>query len=319
MKLVTIDEGPHGTPGAILKTGDILRFARAADSGTLEAWIPETLRALLEAGKAGLSVVQELVDRVEAASDAYRSKLRDAGALTASINTRLLTPISEPRLIVCGSLNYRSHLKEMSDTPVPPRPTGFIKIAASVTGPDAPISVPTQAPDMVDWEGEVACVIGRRCHNVAAADAMDYIAGYTVVNDISARDWVGDAFKATAPWDARLTWEVNIMGKQFAGFTAVGPVIVTVDEINDPNDLTLQTRLNGEVVQNGNTSDVVFDFAASIAFYSRWYTFQPGDMITTGTPAGVGAGRKPPRFMGVGDTIEVEVSRIGVLRNTLVA
>src|SRR5258708_2429574 len=115
MKLVTIDEGPHGTPGAILKTGDILRFARAADSGTLEAWIPETLRALLEAGKAGLSVVQELVDRVEAASDAYRSKLRDAGALTASINTRLLTPISEPRLIVCGSLNYRSHLKEMSD------------------------------------------------------------------------------------------------------------------------------------------------------------------------------------------------------------
>ena len=319
MKLVTIDEGPHGTPGAILKTGEILRFAKAADSGTLEAWIPETLRDLLEAGKAGLSVVQKLVGRVEAASDDYRSKLRDAGALSAGVNTRLLTPIPEPRLIVGGSLNYHSHLKEMANTPPPPRPTGFIKIASSIIGPDAPIRVPAQAPDMVDWEGEVACVIGRRCHNVAAADAMDYIAGYTVVNDVSARDWVGDAFKATAPWDARLTWEVNIMGKQFEGFTAVGPVIVTVDEIEDPNDLTLQTRLNGEVVQNGNTGDVVFDFAASIAFYSRWYTFQPGDMITTGTPAGVGAGRKPPRFMGVGDTIEIEVSRIGVLRNTLVA
>jgi acylpyruvate hydrolase len=319
MKLVTIDEGPHGTPGAILKSAEILRFARAADSGTLEAWIPETLRALLEAGKAGLSIVQELVDRVEAASDAERSKLRAAGALTASTNTRLLTPIPEPRLIVCGGLNYHSHLKEMSGTPPPPRPTGFIKIASSITGPDAPINVPAQAPDMVDWEGEVACVIGRRCHNVAAADAMDYIAGYTVVNDISARDWVSDSFRATAPWDARLTWEVNIMGKQFAGFTAVGPVIVTADEIRDPNDLALQTRLNGEIVQNGNTSDVVFDFAASIAFYSRWYTFQPGDMISTGTPAGVGVGRKPPRFMRVGDTIEVEVSRIGVLRNTLVA
>jgi len=123
MKLVTIDEGPHGTPGAMLKTGEILRFGRAADAGTLEAWIPETLRALLEAGKAGLAVVRELVDRVETTSDAHRSKLRDAGALTARVNTRLLTPIPEPRLIVCAGLNYRSHLKEMSGTPVPRRPT----------------------------------------------------------------------------------------------------------------------------------------------------------------------------------------------------
>ena len=172
---------------------------------------------------------------------------------------------------------------------------------------------------MVDWEGELACVIGRTCHRVSEAEALGCIAGYTVLNDVSARDWVQDVFNATDPWAARMTWELNIMGKQFAGFTAIGPALVTADEVGDPAALTLETRLNGAVVQHVSTSDVIYGFAASIAFYARWYTLRPGDIISTGTPAGVGAGRKPQMFMKAGDTIEVEISRVGLLRNRITA
>lgn len=319
MRLVTIDTGVRGTPGALLSSGEILHLARAAAPGTLETWIPETLRDILGAGEAGLAAVRGLIARIEAASADELAASRAAGTITDPATTRLLAPIPEPRLIIGGGLNYRSHLREMSGTPEPSRPTGFIKAAASVVGPDAPIRVPPQAPDMVDWEGELACVIGRLCHNVTPAQALGCIAGYTIVNDVSARNWVGDVFTATAPWPARLSWEMNIMGKQFAGFTAMGPVLATADEVGDPDDLTLETRLNGEVVQRVHTSDVIFGFAESIAFFSRWYTFHPGDLITTGTPAGVGVGRKPPLYMKPGDTIEVEVGKIGVLRNRIVA
>ena len=317
MKLVTIDTGPRGTPGAWLPSGDILHLARAAAPGTAEAWIPGSVRDLLEAGEEGLGIVRRLVERVAAASPERLAALREAGALTPADRTRLLAPVTEPRLIIGGGLNYHSHLKEMAGTPSPSRPTGFLKVAASVAGPDAAIRVPAGAPDMVDWEGELACVIGRACHGVSEADALAHVAGYTIVNDISARDWVADVFGSTAPWDARLTWEVNIMGKQFPGFTAMGPVLTTADEAGDPNGLTLETRLNGTVVQHDSTGGVIFGFAQSIAFFSRWYALQPGDVITTGTPAGVGAGRKPPQYMKPGDTIEVEVSRIGVLRNPI--
>jgi acylpyruvate hydrolase len=317
MKLVTIEAGRDGEAGAILANGEILHLVRAGREGTPEAWIPDSLRRILAAGPAGLDVIRALIKRIEALSEAERATLRAAQIVTPYATTRLRAPLPEPRLIIGGGLNYRSHLKEMSGTPEPSRPTGFVKTAASVTGPESIIRLPPQNASMVDWEGELACVIGRPCHNVSAAEAMDYVAGFTIINDVSARDWVHDVFKASTPWDARLTWEVNIMGKQFAGFTAMGPVLATTDEVGDPNDLTLETRLNGEVVQHVHTSDVIFDFAASLAFFSRWYAFSPGDLITTGTPAGVGVGRKPPKFMQAGDTIEVEISRIGLLRNRI--
>ncbi|MGO8918380.1 MAG: fumarylacetoacetate hydrolase family protein [Stellaceae bacterium] len=317
MKLLTIDTGDDGTAGALLSSGEVLDFRRAAEPGTCEMWIPRRLRDILEAGAEGIGIVRGLVEKVEAAGAERLAALRAAGALIDYSAVKLLAPIPEPRLIIGGGLNYRSHLKEMSGTPEPARPTGFVKVASSVTGPGTAIRVPPQARAMVDWEGEIACVIGRSCHNVTPAEAMACIAGFTIVNDISARDWVGDVFGATAPWEARLSWELNIMGKQFAGFTAIGPVLATVDEVGDPNDLTLETRLNGDVVQRGHTGDVIFDFAQSVAFFSRWYTFRPGDIVTTGTPAGVGVGRRPAKFMHPGDIIEVKVSRIGTLRNVI--
>lgn len=317
MKLLTIDTGREGTAGALLSSGEVLDFGRVAEPGTCEMWIPTRLRDILEAGREGLAIVRGLVERVEAAGAERLAALRAAGALIDYSAVRLLAPIPEPRLIIGGGLNYRSHLKEMSGTPEPARPTGFVKVASSVTGSGTSIRVPPQARSMVDWEGELACVIGHTCHNVTPAAAMACIAGFTIVNDVSARDWVADVFAATAPWEARLTWELNMMGKQFAGFTAIGPVLATLDEVGNPNDLTLQTRLNGDIVQRCHTSDVIFDFADSVAFFSRWYTFHPGDIVTTGTPSGVGVGRKPPKFMRPGDVIEVEVSRIGTLRNVI--
>jgi 2-keto-4-pentenoate hydratase/2-oxohepta-3-ene-1,7-dioic acid hydratase in catechol pathway len=319
MKLVTIDTGRGGVPGALLASGEILDLHAAAAPGTPESWIPATLRELIAGGPGGLAIVRDLVARVEAAKADTRSALRASGTLREAATTRLRAPIPEPRLVIGGGLNYRSHLQEMVGTPEPARPTGFLKAISSITGPDSTIRLPPRAPAMVDWEGELACVIGRACHDVTPQEALGCIAGYTVVNDISARDWVGDVFTATQPWEARLTWELNIMGKQFAGFTAMGPAITTADEIGDPNNLTLETRLNGEVVQHVHTSDVIFGFAESVAFFSRWYSFLPGDLVTTGTPAGVGAGRKPPRYMKPGDVVEVEVSGIGILRNRVIA
>lgn len=319
MKLVTVDDGGLGRAAALLSSGDIVHFSRAAASGTLECWMPVDMRGLLGAGESGLSVVRHLIARIEAMSLNEQEALRHRGAIIEASRARLLAPIPEPRLIIGGNRNYRSHLKEMSGAPEPDRPTGFLKVAASVVGPSATIRLPPQAPTMVDWEGELGCVIGRECHNVGPEEAASSIAGYTIINDVSARDWVGEVFRATDPWDARLTWELNIMGKQFPGFTAMGPVIVTVDEIGPYPSLTLQTRLNGQVVQHDRTDDVIFGFAESIAYFSKWYEFHPGDIVTTGTPAGVGAGRKPARYMGHGDTIEVEISGIGVLENRLEA
>ena len=147
---------------------------------------------------------------------------------------------------------------------------------------------------------------------------MDYVAGYTIANDVSARDWVGEVFSATASFEGIQAWERNIMGKNFPTFTPCGPVLVTKDEIADPHDLQLTTRLNGEVIQSTKTDDLIFKIPDIIAYYSQWYCFQPGDIVTTGSPSGVGVARDPRVFMHEGDTIEIEVEGIGVLSNYLV-
>ena len=175
--------------------------------------------------------------------------------------------------MLAAGLAYKSHLAEMAGTPTPSHPTAFLKAPSSLSAPDAQLSLPPQADSAVDYEGELACVFGRTCHNVSAENALSYLAGYTGANDLSARDWVGLVWAATAPWEARATWEVNIMGKQLPGFTALGPVLTTVDEIADPSTLHLTTRLNGNVMQSASVSDLIFPIAETISYFSRWYTF----------------------------------------------
>ena len=317
MRLVTIDSGRSGTAGAMLRAGEVLDFAKAASAAVGQGSIPSSVRAILEEGPRALDAVRSLVARVEGDRDVAK-RLRAGGALTGP-DTPLLAPIPAPGLVVAAGLAYRSHLKEMSSVPVPKQPTAFMKSPHSITGPGAAVKLPKDASEHVDYEGELVVVFGKTCHRVTPEDAMTYVAGYTAANDISARDWIPAVIGAKDPWEARQSWEVNIMGKQYEGFTPLGPALLTIDEVPDPGKLEITTRLNGKVMQHAPVSDLIFPLEETISYLSRWYTFRPGDLLLTGTPAGVGVGRKPPVFMRAGDVVEVEISGIGVLRNTIVS
>jgi 2-keto-4-pentenoate hydratase/2-oxohepta-3-ene-1,7-dioic acid hydratase in catechol pathway len=317
MKLLTLAGPGGGDVGAELRSGERLALRGAARAGTAEAWLPASLPALLSAGEEGLTLARRIVERVEGLDLASLDELRAQGALRPA-GAALAAPV-QPRLIVAAGLAYRSHLAEMAGTPAPPHPTGFLKSPHSVTGPRAVLRLPPQAREQVDYEGELALVFGRLCHGVSAAEAMRCVAGVTVANDLSARDWVRDVWSAETPWEARRTWEVNLMGKQFDGFTPLGPVLLTLDEVPRLEDLRLLTRLNGRVVQDAPVGDLIFPLAETVAHFARWYRFEPGDVLLTGTPAGVGAGRKPPLFLRDGDLVEVEVAPVGCLANRIAA
>jgi 2-keto-4-pentenoate hydratase/2-oxohepta-3-ene-1,7-dioic acid hydratase in catechol pathway len=229
---------------------------------------------------------------------------------------KLLAPIPDPGLVLSVGMNYHEHLKEMK-TPVPEKPAAFTKSVASIIASGEPIRAPASNPDMLDWEGEFSVVIGKPCHRVSAAQALDYVAGYTLVNDVSARDWVAPIFKAQGVMGPIHAWEHNLLGKMFPTFCPMGPCMATRDEIPDPGNVRIQTRLNGQVMQDANTDDLVFSVVQLIEYYSQFYLFKPGDVITTGSPSGVGFGRNPKLFMKPGDVVEVEVKQIGVLRNTI--
>jgi len=316
MKLVMIDCVSGGRPGAILVSGEILHLERAAQAGSAEAWIPDSLKRILRAGREGMDLVRRIVSRVERSSKDQQTTLRERGALLPS-STRLLAPVADPSLFVSAGHAYRSHVNEMKSQ-APKTPQGFLKAPGTIVGPHADVRLPPQFPDHVDFEGELCAVIGRACHNVGADEAMDYIAGFTITNDVSARDWVPEIAKATTTPEARAAWDLNHMGKQLPSFSPLGPALVTADEV-DFGNLDLTTRLNGEVMQRANTADLIFTVAESLSFFSQWYEFQPGDILSTGTPAGVGFGRTPKVFLKEGDLIEVEATGLGTISSRIVA
>jgi 2-keto-4-pentenoate hydratase/2-oxohepta-3-ene-1,7-dioic acid hydratase in catechol pathway len=251
-----------------------------------------------------------------------RGLLQKAGSTSGQAHVlkrvKLLAPIPNPGMVLSVGMNYHEHLKEMK-TPAPGKPAAFTKSVASIIGPEAAIRIPPSHPDMLDWEGEFSVVMGRKCHRVTAAQALDYVAGYTIVNDVSARDWVAPIFSATGIMGPIHAWEHNLLGKMFPTFCPMGPVLATKDEVPDPANVKLQTRLNGNVMQDANTDDLVFSVVQLIEYYSQFYLFQPGDVITTGSPSGVGYGRNPKLFMKAGDVVEVEVDGIGILKNSVAA
>lgn len=316
MKLLTIDAPRGGRPGVLTSDGEVLDLVGAIDGDVVAQWIPSSVRGILEAGNDGLDLVRRVLDGVEAGS---KDRLRESGALRAFDATPLLAAIPDPHLILSEGLNYHSHLAEMNNSPPPEFPTAFIKVQSSLTGSGKPIMVPPQCPDMIDFEGELTVVMGRHCHRVSEADALNYVAGYTIINDVSARDWVPPFMAAEGKFGAVLGWERNIMGKNLPTFSPCGPVMTTADEIPDPQDLQITTTLNNDIMQSVKTDDMVHGVSRMISYFSQWYQLQPGDMLTTGSPAGVGFGRDPKVFMKAGDLIEVEVSKIGKLSNKLVA
>ncbi|HEX4124913.1 MAG TPA: fumarylacetoacetate hydrolase family protein [Tepidisphaeraceae bacterium] len=216
---------------------------------------------------------------------------------------KVLAPLA-PSNIFCIGLNYRRHAAE-GGKPEPKWPVLFMKSTGAVQNPGDPIELPTHLPsDSVDYECELAVVIGKRCKNVSKADALKYVLGYTAANDVSARDWQN--LKGGSQW---------CRAKTFDTFCPLGPALVTADEITDPNSLAIKTIINGETLQDWNTSDMIFSVPTLIEFLSGSTTLLPGSVILTGTPHGVGFARKPPRWLKPGDTVNIEIERIGTLSN----
>lgn len=221
---------------------------------------------------------------------------------------RILAPL-EPRAILCIGLNYRRHAAE-TGAAIPTYPVLFMKSPGAVQHPEAPITLPTTlASHQVDYEGELAVVIGRTCRNVPRSEALEVVLGYTCANDVSARDWQKQPRLGGGQW---------CRGKSFDSFAPLGPCLVSAAAIPDPQALSLQTRLNGETVQAASTADMIFPVAAIIEFLSASTTLLAGTVILTGTPSGVGMAADPPRWLRSGDTVEVEIEAIGVLRNPVI-
>ena len=232
------------------------------------------------------------------ANSAPRDVTSDVSAVT------LLAPIPRPVKLICVGLNYRDHAIE-SNMEIPKVPTIFNKFASSVIGPGEKIVLPSHS-EKPDYEAEFAFVIGKGGRYIPAERWQEHVFGYTIVNDVSARDYQ----LATSQW---------LMGKTFDTFAPIGPAIVTADEVADPHALDIRMTINGEVLQNSNTRELIFRIPDLIAFLSSVFTLEPGDIVSTGTPAGVGLGHKPPRWLKAGDECVVTIEGLGELRNPVVA
>jgi acylpyruvate hydrolase len=215
---------------------------------------------------------------------------------------KLLAPVPRPGKIICVGLNYRDHAKETGKA-VPTEPILFPKFANSVVGPGAEVLVPPEA-DEIDYEAELAVVIGRRASRVAAADALDHVAGYTCANDVSSRSLQF----LSGQW---------LLGKAIDTFLPLGPWLVTADEVPDPQALGIRCLVNDELLQDSSTSEMVFGVAELVSYTSRTLTLEPGDLLVTGTPAGVGMAADPPRYLRAGDRMRVEIDGLGELENTV--
>ena len=225
-------------------------------------------------------------------------------AVGGAVGGELLAPLHPGKIVAIG-LNYLDHIRE-SKLSQPKQPLVFAKFPSSVTGPNDPIVVDADLTMHVDWEVELGVIVGRRMRNVAVGAALGYVFGYTVANDVSGRD----VQFSESQWTR---------GKSFDTFCPIGPVVVTADEIQDPQVLGLRTRVNGEVMQDSSTAQMLFGVAELLAFCSRNFTLEPGDLLLTGTPWGCGYFMDPPRGLEIGDVVECEVERIGVLRNAVAA
>ena len=240
-----------------------------------------------------------MVAFLEAGDDALaaaRSALEGGTARRALAEVRLEAPIARPPKFLAVGLNYADHVAE-SGLETPEHPTIFNKQSTCVVGPADPVHVP-RASQVVDYEGELGFVVGRRCRHVSRDDARDVIAGYLVVDDVTVRDW-----QLRTP-----TWTI---GKSFDTHGPIGPWIVTTDELPDPHQLRLRTWVNGELKQESNTKELIFDCFTLVEHLSTAFTLEPGDVIATGTPAGVGIGMKPPALLAAGDVVRIAIEGIG--------
>jgi acylpyruvate hydrolase len=314
MRLVTYQHEGQSRTGARLdeQIVDLNRAYRAALQHTgnkdelvvADARVPTDMIGLLRGGETSLRAVQQAIAFVRSQLEGNGKTLNQQGIVYAIDGVWLLPPVLRPGKVICLGLNYRDHAAE-AGMEVPAYPVLFHKVAGSLIGHNQPIVVP-RISNRIDYEGELAIIIGRGGKYIAEDEAYSYIAGYTAANDVSARDL---QFR-TSQWTT---------GKMLDTFGPLGPALVTRDEVPNPHTLSIKTILNGQILQDGNTADMIFGVPFIVKYISEIVTLEPGDVILTGTPAGIGNTRKPPVFMKPGDTVTVEIGHVGVLTNPVVA
>ena len=317
MKLVTFIHQDQQRIGAVEDAGHIVDLERVYAAYLREAeGIPNADQ--LAAVVLGRDMC-EFLRRGEKALSAARKALTYAKTILDTSNgkitidrqrVRLMAPVPRPGALVSAGKNFSDHVAEMASKKGPVAPVAFLKLPGTVIGPEDDIPHPPEVKNL-DYEVELAIIIGKPCVDVSEEEALDYVGGYTTFNDISARDVIRSENKTG----------IHLMGKSFPGFSPMGPYLVTADEIPDPQSLKVRLSVNGEVRQDSNLGYMIFSIRAMIAYWSQM-GLNPGDVLTTGTPRGVAAGRKrdqTPWWLKPGDVVEAEVEKIGCLRNRIVS
>ncbi len=310
MKLVTFSHAGFTRLGAVTSDNEVvdLNYAYQAllenrenlrAELIAEAYVPADMKGFLEGGNESLSLLQEVIDFAINHRNEFKHKL-----VHAFDAVKLEAPVTNPGKIICVGHNYREHILEMGRE-IPKEPVVFAKFANTVLSPQDDIPF-FPISDQLDYEAEFAFIIGKRARNVSREDALEYVAGYTIANDVTYRD----IQRRTLQW---------LQGKTVEGSLPIGPWLVTRDELKDPSGLSVRLTVNGEERQKTNTANFVFDVQYMVEFLSNLMTLEPGDIILTGTPGGVGVARNPQVFLKDGDIVRVEIDKIGVLENKVSA
>lgn len=307
MKLINYTAAGYTRSGAIVEDKVIdLNYAYQAQlkaegkyrfEEIAHAYVPNTTDELYQGGNESIKLAQNAIDFILANPESFDKKV-----IYNLDEVKVEAPVLRPGKIICVGHNYRNHILEMGRE-LPSHPVIFAKFANAILGPEDDIPF-YPISDKLDYEAEFTFVIGKEARNVTEEDALDYVAGYTITNDVTYRD----IQRRTLQW---------LQGKAVDGSAPMGPYLVTSDELQDPAGLDMVLKVNGEVRQSTNTSDQVFDTKKLVSFLSNLMTLEPGDVVLTGTPGGVGVAMDPPHFLKDGDVVTIEVDKIGVLENTV--
>ncbi|GHO43861.1 fumarylacetoacetate hydrolase family protein [Ktedonospora formicarum] len=310
MKLVSFATSQIPEPHlGIVRDNEVLDVDLAGRALQLD--VPDQMLDLIESYERYQPALQVILSRAGSRRFSEVQAFSEVGAAHALSEVRLAAPIPRPRKnIFCLAVNYSEHAKETGNLrehqgQEPEIPVFFTKAPTSVNGPYGEIEIDPQVSSEIDWEVELGVIIGKKGKNISESDALSYVFGYTVINDVTARD-------------LQKQHKQFFKGKSLDGSAPMGPWIITADEISDPHNLELRLRVNGETKQEGNTGSMIFNINQALAVLSRGMTLEPGDILATGTPSGVGFSRTPPQFLAPGDLMEAEVEGIGVLRNPIV-
>ncbi len=299
MRFVTFEMGNEQRIGLLLEDNQVLDLQKAQELMENQITLPNTMIGLIQLGESAINKSKEILEWIQIGNG-------EGAIYSLDQDVHLLAPIPRPtKNIFCLGKNYAAHAKEMGAEELPKYPMVFSKAPTTVTGPYANVLSHKEITDSLDYEGEMAVIIGKKGTRISKEEAFDYVFGYTIINDITARNLQNNH-------------KQFLLGKSLDTGCPMGPAIVHASVIENAHHLQVKTTVNGELRQNGNTDEFIFDIPTMIASISQGLTLEPGDIIATGTPSGVGSGFNPPKFLKVGDVVEVEIEGLGVIKNTIV-